>query len=55
MVAKVDAVIEGHEEGVGIPITRVSNKFEPHRGRKLQFPNDNRPIILFSKMEVTVT
>jgi hypothetical protein len=55
VVTKVDAVVEGHEEGVGIPTTWVSNKSEPHRGRKLQFPNHNRPIILFSKMEGTVT
>jgi hypothetical protein len=55
VVAKVDAVVERHEEGVGIPTTQVSNKFEPHGGRKLQFPNCNRPTILFSKMEGTVT
>lgn len=55
MVAKVDAIVEGHEEGVGIPTTRVSNRYEPHRDRKSQFPDYTRPIILFSKMEGTVT
>lgn len=55
MVAKVDAIVEGHEEGVRIPTTRVNNKFESHRGRKLHFPNYNRPIIHFSEMEGTVT
>jgi hypothetical protein len=55
VVAKVDAVVEGHEEGVGIPTTQVSNTSEPHRDRKSQFPNYTRPIILFSKMEGTVT
>jgi hypothetical protein len=55
LVAKVDAVVEGHEEGVGISTTRVSNKFEPYRSRRLHFPNYSRPIILFSKMEHSVT
>ena len=51
VIAKVDAVVEGHEEGVGIPTTRVNNRLEPYRGRRLQFPNYSRPIISFSKME----
>lgn len=38
MVAKVDAVVEGHEEGVGIPTTRVSNNLSRIEAANYTFP-----------------
>jgi hypothetical protein len=55
VVTEVDTIVEGHEEGVGIPTAQVSNEYESHISRGLQFPDYRRPIILFSKMEGMVT
>lgn len=52
MVAEVDAVVEGHEESIGIPAIPVSmtRDGDQHRRCHLQFPDNTGPLIPVNKM-----